>query len=213
MLKIYGHFFSAPSNKIRLTASALGIDFEYTQLDLTKGEHKSADFLKINPVGKVPAIDDEGFCLFESDAIIRYLARKVASPLYPEDNQVRSQIDQWINFSYNHILLNVGKILFNTAFAPSMGMQPNHDSIKEGNKFLGQYLPLVEKQLTENTYLLSSEISLADIALLASLEPVEFIKYDISVYPHIAKWRKELMAQDFYQKIHKHYAAELPPQA
>jgi len=120
--------------------------------------------------------------------------------------------DQWIDFAYTHILTNMGSILFNTAFAPMMGLEPNQASITAGNKYLNEYLPLVENQLSESTYLCGSEMNLADIAMLASMEPFEFIKFDINSYPHIVKWRNTLMAQGFYQKVHKHYASELPAQ-
>ena len=82
-MKIYGTYLSAPANKVRLTASALGLDVEYHNLDLTKGEHKSPEYLEVNPLGKVPAIDDDGFYLFESNAICRYMANKSDSDLYP----------------------------------------------------------------------------------------------------------------------------------
>jgi len=210
MLKIYGHFFSAPSNKVRLVASALNLEYEYKQLDLTKGEHKTEIYKEINPLGKVPAIEDDGFTLYESDAIIRYLANKQNSPLYPKEAQSRAKIDQWIDFSYNNVLLSVGKILFNTAFAPSMGVEPNLNSIKDGKKDLVKYLPFLEKQLQTTNYICGDSMTLADIAMIASLEPVEFIKYDIGDYKNIIKWRQHIMTQDFYQNIHKHYAAELP---
>ena len=209
MLKIYGTFFSAPSNKVRLAASALDLEYEYHELDLAKGEHKSSEFIKINPVGKVPAIDDEGFRLFESDAIIRYLARKTESQLYPQDNKARAQIDQWIEFAYNHILVNMGMVLFNRRFATSMGTTPNEQSIAAGEKYLNQYLPLIEKQFANTPYICGAEMSLADIALLASIEPFQFADIDIAAYPAIKNWIKGLMQQNFYQRVHTHYAAEI----
>ena len=208
-MKIYGHFLSAPSNKVRLTASAAGQVFEYVHVDLTKGEHKAETYLTKNPVGKVPVLDDEGFCLFESNAMCRYIADKNDSPLYPKNLQHRAIVDQWMDFGSHHILANMGKVLFNKFFAPSMGVEPDLQSLADGEKFLHQYLPIVEDQLSKTDMLTGSDMTLADIILIAALDPFEMIEFDLSAYPHIFKWRKNLMSQDFYKNVHSHYAEDM----
>ncbi len=209
-MKIYGTYLSAPANKVRLAASALGIEAEYINLDLTKGEHKSPDFLAINPLGKVPAINDSGFCLFESNTICRYMANKIGSALYPNEVQQRAIVDQWLDFSSHHILTNMGKILFNKFFAPMMGATPNADSIAEGSRFLNAQVPIIEDYLKQSKMLAGDEMTLADIAMLAAMEPFDLIKYDLTPYPAITAWRNNLMQQEFYQNVHTHYAAEIP---
>jgi len=209
-MKLYGHFLSAPCNKTLLAATACGQDFEYIQLDLINGEHKSADFLSINPVGKVPALKDGDFCLSESDAISRYIANKNESDFYPKDLQVRAVVDQWVDFSSKHILDNMAKVLFNRLFAPMMGVDPNEQSIADGQKYLNQYVPLVEQQLSNSTMLAGETMTLADTCMIAAMDPFEMIEFDLSPYPNVSKWRNNIMAQDFYQKVHKHYAADLP---
>ncbi len=209
-MKIYGTYLSAPANKVRLAASALDIDADYINLDLTKGEHKTPEYLAVNPLGKVPAIDDNGFYLFESNTICRYMANKVNSPLYPKDVQHRALVDQWMDFSSHHILTNMGKILFNKFFAPMMGLNPNPDSIVEGNRYLDAQIPVIEKCLSNSKMLAGEEMSIADIAMLAALEPFDLIQYDLSPYPAVSAWRNNLMQQAFYLKVHTHYAAEIP---
>lgn len=209
-MKIYGTYLSAPANKVRLTASALGIEHEYFNLDFTKGEHKAPEYLLVNPLGKVPAIDDNGFLLFESNAICRYMANKTDSPLYPKDPQHRAVVDQWIDFSSHHIATNMGKILFNTFFAPMMGVASNPESIADGKQFLDQQLPIIESQLKDNKMLAGDLLTIADVAMIAAMEPFEIIKLDLSPYPAIKAWRDNIMQQDFYKKVHSHYGSELP---
>ena len=72
MLTIYGSDLSGPCNKTRFVANYLGLNYEYRRINLREGEQKQAWFLKINPVGKVPAMEEDGFCLFESAAICKY---------------------------------------------------------------------------------------------------------------------------------------------
>src|SRR5476651_1090709 len=189
MLTIYGSDLSGPAIKVRLTASFLGLNYKWQALNLREGEHKKEWFLKINPVGKIPAIDDEGFHLFESNAICRYLCDKQSSALYPKDVKKRATIDQWIDYASFHIGANFMPIVYNRVFAPLRGMPVNEKAITDGLEFLKQYFPIIENQLTQHKYIASNAISLADIILLAFLEPVELAKIDLSAYPKLTSWR------------------------
>ncbi len=113
MLTIYGFDFSSPANKVRFAANAMGLKYEYKQVNLLAGEQKSPEFLKLNPIGRVPAIDDNGFKAFESAAIIKYLADKNNSPLYPKDLKKRTIVDQWIDFANIHVATALQRVTFN----------------------------------------------------------------------------------------------------
>jgi len=76
MLKLYGSSLSSPTNKVHYCCNYLGQAYELHEINLGVGEQKKPEYLKINPCGRVPAIDDDGFRLFESNAIIRYLSDK-----------------------------------------------------------------------------------------------------------------------------------------
>jgi len=202
MLTIYGFDFSSPSNKVRFAANAMGLQYQYKQVNLIAGEQKSPEFLKLNPIGRVPAIDDNGFKVFESAAIIKYLAQKNNSPLYPQDLQKRTVIDQWIDFANIHVSAALAKVTFNRVMYKMLGVEKDERSLNDGIKFLGQFLPLLEKQLKENKFLAGSEMTLADINLLAVLDPAELSSVDLSQYPGLYSWRKGLRAQPFYTKCH-----------
>ena len=209
MLTIYGSDLSGPAIKVRLTANLLGIEHKWHPVNLREGEHKQEWFLKLNPVGKIPAIDDNGFHLFESNAICRYLCDNNNSALYPKDVQKRATIDQWIDYASFHIGANFMPVVYNRVFAPIRGIPVNEKAITDGLEFLKQYFPLIEKQLTLHKYVVSQEISLADIVLFALLEPAEMAHIDLGVYPKIAAWRTELKKQPFYAKSYKEYGEML----
>lgn len=209
MLKIYGSELSSPANKVRFVANYTGIPYEYRRVNLREGEHKQEWFLNINPIGKIPAIDDGGFCMFESGAICKYLCDKVGSSLYPKDLQQRAVVDQWLDFSTLHIMINMSKVTFNRLFAPRMGVAPSQESINDGLKFLDQQLPMLDKQLGRHPYLAGNQITLADMTLLAALDPAELSGVDLSKYPSLSAWRKKLQTQDFYTKCHKEYGEAL----
>lgn len=205
MLHLYGSALSSPTNKVRYVANYLNIPFEFHSMNLASGEHRTPEFLKINPYGKIPAINDNGFCLAESNAIIRYLADKQSSSLYPQNLEERAIVDQWIDFSSQHILVNFSKIMFNTYFYKLAGKTPDERSLQEGRQFLDQYLPLVEKQLSSHPFIAGNAITLADLVLIASLDVSELSQVNLSTYPHITAWRKKLMAEAFYKNCHESY--------
>jgi len=202
MLTIYGFDFSSPCNKVRFAANAMGLNYEYKQVNLLAGEQKSPEFLKLNPIGRVPAIDDNGFKAFESAAIIKYLADKNNSPLYPKDLQKRTIVDQWIDFANIHVAAALARVTFNRVMYKMLNVEKDERSLNDGIKFLGQFLPILEKQLKENKYLAGDTMTLADINLLADLDPIELSSVDLSAYPSLVSWRKNLKTQSFYTKCH-----------
>ncbi|HFD12247.1 MAG TPA: glutathione S-transferase family protein [Crenotrichaceae bacterium] len=205
MLTLYGLDFSPWANRVRFTANYIGLDYNYVRVDLIGGEGQSEEYKRIHPVGKVPAIDDDGFVLFESGAICRYLANKTTSPLYPADIKERAIVDQWTDYCVTHIAMAMQKVLFNRVVYKFMDKEQDKRSLQEGQEFLGRFLPLVDTQLSSMAYLASNEISLADMILLAWLDPTEICEFDLSDYQHISRWRGLLKQQAFYTKCYQNY--------
>ena len=209
MLTVYAMELSAPSNKVRFVVNALGLEHEYKSINIMAGEQKSEWYLKINPAGRVPAIKDGDFTLFESNAIIKYLAEKNDSAYYPKDIQQRAKIEQWIDFSSLHVGAAMTRVLFNRVLAPIIGAEIDENSLKTGISFLKNFLPIVDSQLGKDKFLAGHEISLADFVLLAVLDPAEVCQIDLTPYKNITKWRQDLQTKDFYTKCHKSYSDAL----
>lgn len=130
MLIIYGHFFSTPTNKVRMTANALNLDYEYHWINLPEGQQRSEEYLKINPLGKVPCIDENGFILTESNAIVRYLCKKNHSTLYPEGLKKQALIDQWMDRCSLHIYQGIMKVVYNRLLKPMRDIKGDENEIK-----------------------------------------------------------------------------------
>ena len=209
MLTIYALDLSAPALKVMYVANALGLQYEKKGVNLMEGEGQKPEYLAIHPAGKVPAMVDGDFKLFEINAIIRYFARKKNSDLYPNDIKQQAIIDQWIDFVSIHIQNGVSRVLWNKVFAPKLGKEVDQNSMKCGYEFLEKYLPVVNQQLGRTKYLAGDKLSLADFVLLAYTDPLETIEVDIKKYPKLAKWREGLVTKDFYQKVHKFYGESL----
>lgn len=204
MLKIYGNPLSVFVNKVNFLVTYLGLDHEFIELDLMKGELKSAEFLAINPIGKMPAIVDGDFNLAESLAIMRYLADKNNSDLYPKALKERAVVDQWLDFTTVHIGTPLLKIAVNKVFYKIFNMEPDLRSLKENEELLLRFLPLLEKQLQKShKYVCGEKLSLADFSLLASLGLTDVTDYSLNDYPTISSWLKDLRSMEFYKAYGK----------
>jgi glutathione S-transferase len=206
MLHIYGTPLSSPTNKVRYVANYLGIPNEFHSVNLSAGEQRKPEYLKINPLGRVPAIDDNGFKLAESNAIVRYLANKQQSPLYPSDLQQRAIVDQWIDYASQHVMMSLSRIMYNTYFYKFTGVEKDERSLQDGRKFIAEYLPQVEKQLSKHAFITGDKITLADLVMLAALDVVETCQVDLSPFSYITAWRNNLMKEAFYKNCHESYA-------
>lgn len=210
MLKIYGADLSTPANKVRMVANFLNLDYEYIQIKIREGEHKRKEFLKINPIGKIPAMDDDGFMLFESGAICRYLIEKSGeSSLFPRDIKQRAVVDAYNEFAVLHIQAAMNRIMFNTVFYKLAKIEKDEKSLEDGINFMNRFLPAVENRLGESIYFPLEDVSLADITLLNALDPAEIAGVDLSAYSKIIKWRQELKKTTWYQQCHVEYGLPL----
>ena len=101
-MKLYGFSASPRTWKVRAVAAHLGIPLEYQQLDAFKGENRTPQYLALNPAGRTPTLVDGDFVLWESDAILQYLASKTPNTLWPDDPRTRADIMRWQNWQSAH---------------------------------------------------------------------------------------------------------------
>lgn len=201
-MKIYGNKFSPNGNKVLFAANAMNIAYEYQEINLAAGEQRQDWFLKINPIGRIPALVDGDFTIIESNSIMRYMAEKTASPLYPNDIKKRNIVNQWLDFISIHVGAGaMTKIFFNVVVYKLVNAEKDERSLKEGRQFLQKYLQILDKQLTNGKYICGNDMSLADLNLLAILDSAEIVEVDLSAFPKVAEWRKRLQSQEFYRKV------------
>ncbi|MDH3974924.1 MAG: glutathione S-transferase family protein [Deltaproteobacteria bacterium] len=198
-MKLHGLDVSSPTNKVRYLANALGVDYEFNLVMPLSEQTQNEDYQKLHPAGKVPVLEDGDTTLFESAAIIKYLARKYKSSYYPEDIEIQAKIDQWIDFVSVHVRSAMVRVFWNTVGIKFMGEEVDEKSLQAGREFLDRFLPILDKQLGKNKYLAGNELTLADFNLLAELDAAEPAGVDITQYPNLNTWRENLRKEDFYQ--------------
>lgn len=204
MLILYGNRMSAPCNKVRYVCELLELPYEWHEMGFESGGLQTAEYLELHPAGKVPAMQDEDFCLFESEAICKYLCEKEESPLFPRELHSRAKIEQWINFANLHVGYAMNKVAFNRVIAPKLGMKVDESSLKQGLQWLNRYLPIVDAQISTYGYLGGPSLSLADITLLSIVGLAAPAKVSLSSYVGLEPWLKKLQDQPFYLQSHQH---------
>src|SRR3989338_284623 len=181
MLTLYGNKASNNTARVKYVLELLHEPYTYKEIDLHK-EAKEEHYLNMHPLGKVPVIEDNGFILFESNAINRYLCNKTGGALYPKELKARALVDQWNDFITIHAGSAVGKITWNRVIAPLLKQPANEDEIQKGLKEIERCFPVLDEKLKKAPYLVGSNLTLADINLLACLYYAEAAKINLKKY-------------------------------
>jgi len=206
MIKLYGVELSPNVSKVRYCLHYLGLEYDWSQTNPLQGENQTEEYLSISPSGKIPGIEIDGLKIFESNAINKYLAAKQNSSIYPQDLEKRVVVDAWMDFCAIHVFHAMGGVIFNRVFAPMFGAEVDENSLQTGLEFLDKYLPILDKQLGKNIYIAGDEFMVADINLLAILDPFELMQVSLDPYKNITKWRNQLMSENWYQKCYNSYS-------
>ncbi|CAH1126818.1 unnamed protein product [Ceutorhynchus assimilis] len=174
---------SAPCRSVLLTAKALGLELNLKRTNLMAGEHMTPEFLAINPQHTIPTIDDNGFRLWESRAIITYLvnAHGKDDSLYPKDPKKRAIVDQRLYFDIGTLYQRFADYYYPLYFAGVPLDPAKLEKINEALKFLDTFL---EGQ----TYAAGDSLTVADLALVASISTFDVVGYDLAPYKNVTRW-------------------------
>lgn len=192
-------FYTFNLTKVLLTAQALKSPYQLHLFDITKGEHKSAEHKQRHPLGKVPVVEIEGVNYFESNAICRLLAERSNNQLYGNTPELRAVVNQWIEFSTQHIGRWLTVVFFEQNVKPVLfGGETNLSAIDEAETYLAEQLPVIESQLTKHKYLASDDFTIADIIAFSLFSTTDISGVQLSKYPQITQWIKTIKAKDCY---------------
>ncbi len=170
-MKLYGHPGSTCTRKILTILAERNAPFELVQVELGKGEHKQAEHLARQPFGQIPAIEDDGFWLYESRAIIRYLDEKLdGTRLTPSTLKDRALMEQWISVETSNFTPHAMGIIYEKFFAPMRGAQPDLARVDRALPPLTHALEVMDKQLGKTEYIAGQTFTLADVSFMPYVE-------------------------------------------
>ncbi len=177
-------------HKISIALEEMGLEYKVNPIDLMSNEQKQAEFLAINPNGRIPAIidrDNNDFTVFESGAILLYLAEKTKM-LLPEDVNSRSQVMQWLMFQNSGVGPMMGQANVFYRYFPEKIPAAIERYQNEGRRLF----EVMNTQLSHHQYLAGDEYSIADISTWPWVRIHEWSGIDITKLPHLQRWLDEL---------------------
>ena len=198
MLKLYEYASSGNCYKIRLLLNQLGIPYQRIPIDILKGESRTAEFLAMNPVGKIPVLEIKpGQYLSESNAIIYYLAD--GTDFLPVDRWERAQVMQWLFFEQYSHEPNIATVRFWISIAKIASQK--REAIAQKQELGYAALQTMEQHLKEHKYFVGDRYSIADIALYAYTHIAAEGDFNLSQFPAILTWCDRINSQPNYLKI------------
>jgi GST-like protein len=192
MLKFY--FNGAPNpNKVALFLEEAGLAFEAIPVDTRKGEQFKPEFLKVNPNGKVPAIDDEGTFVFDSNAILLYLAERTGKFLPPNSSANRAQTLSWLMFIATGLGPYSGQAVHFKHFAPKELDYANNRYQFEAHR----HYKILDDHLAKHRYMVGDAYSIVDMAFWgwARMAPYVLGEEGYAKYPNVKRLVDEITAR------------------
>lgn len=200
-MHLYFHPRSANSRRVLMTAAQLGITLDRARVDMESGEHRSPAYLRLNPNGKVPLLDDDGFLLWESHAIMAYLAERTpGQALYPAAPRARADVNRWMFWCAYHFTPAVGRISRERVSKHLLGGgAPDQAAIAEGEASLRAAAAVLDTHLAGREWIAGEGISLADLAIAAPLMHTETAALPVLDFLHLQAWFAGVQALDAWQ--------------
>jgi glutathione S-transferase len=170
-MKLYGHPWSINTRKTLMTLAEKEHEVELELVMIPKGEQKSREHLARHPFGKVPVLDDEGFVLYETRAINRYLDKKLSgTALEPRDIRDAARLDQWINVADSYFIPYAHPLIVETLFRRHLGGEQDVAAIEAGRQGMQRVLDTADRWLASSPHLAGTSFSLADIHWMPYVE-------------------------------------------
>jgi glutathione S-transferase len=195
-MKLYGFPGSPNTWKVRAVAAHLGLALEDVVVDLGKGGQRAPNYLALNPTGRTPTLVDGDFVLWESTAIMQYLASQAPNTLWPDDVRVRADIMRWQSWQLQHwgaeacdplLLERVVKAFFNLG-------PPEPVVVVKATEAFHRDGSVLERHLSGRPYLVGTGLTLADFSVVSALVYAKEGEFPLESYPRLKEWSARVLA-------------------
>ena len=189
-MKLYVNPMSPNSRKALLAAHDLGIPVEAQVVDLVKGETKTPAYLKMNPNGMVPTLDDDGFVLWESNAIMQYMAStKPGNALLPDEPKARADVLRWQSWELAHWDPACGTLIWENMLKQAFGAgAADPVAVKAGEEKFHRFARILDARLAGREWVVGAAPTLADYSLASYLMYAQPAKMPLDSYSDIKRW-------------------------
>lgn len=187
-MKIHHHPLSGHAHRVVLFASLLGLEHELVEVDLQAGAHKKPEFLAISPFGQVPALEDDGVAIADSNAILVYLAKKAGrSDWLPEDALGAARVQRWLSVAAGELAYGPAAARLITVFGAGFNAD---EVISRAHALLGK----LEQHLADRDWLAADHPTIADVAIYSYIARAPEGNVDLSAYPAVNRLLRRIEA-------------------
>jgi len=186
MIKLYRHTLSGHAHRAELFLSLLGLDYTLVDVDLMNGEQKTDAFLKLNPFGQVPVLDDNGTVIYDSNAILVYLASKYDDGNWlPREPEAAAKVQQWLSLAAGPIASGPARARLITVFGAAYNVE---ETINNSNALLNT----INSRLINRAFFLGDAPTVADVAAYSYIAHAPEGNVSLQPYPNIRAWLKRV---------------------
>ncbi len=187
-MKIHHHPLSGHAHRVVLFASLLGLEHELVEVDLQAGAHKKPEFLAISPFGQVPALEDDGVAIADSNAILVYLAKKAGrSDWLPEDALGAARVQRWLSVAAGELAYGPAAARLITVFGAGFNAD---EVISRAHALLGK----LEQHLADRDWLAADHPTIADVAIYSYIARAPEGNVELSAYPAVNRLLRRIEA-------------------
>jgi len=198
-MELYTFPLSPNGKRVRIAGAEIGIPLDLKNLDFLGGENRAPGYLALNPTGKAPTLTDGDFALWESSAVMCYLAEAKATPLWPDDARARADTLRWMFFCACHVDPYFTTLVVER-FQKARRQEPADEAqVDAACRQLARFLGVLDRQLAGRDYV-TGAFGLGDIALGCTIELSPMLQYDLAPYPNIGAWLKRLQSRPHWFK-------------
>ena len=200
-MRLYYHPMSTCSRRVLMAAHYLKIELDYMVVDLLKGEHNSPAFLKLNPNHQVPVLDHDGFVLWESYAIMQYLADMTPNQsIYPIDTRGRADVNRWLFWCGQAFMPGVSLLNWENSIKSLAGVgSADPVEVARGERLVIEAAGVLDRHLNDREWICDSGLSLADLAIAAPLADQHRARLPVTDLTNLQRWLKQVQALDCWK--------------
>jgi glutathione S-transferase len=199
MLKIYGVKTSSNVQKVLWCCGELGIAFQREEIGGAFGNNRSQDYLALNPNGLVPTIDEDGFILWESNVIVRYLSAKYGmGTLCPTDLRQRADTERWMDWQQTALLPHMG-VLFRAMLRQPPDKLPE-EQVRIAVQKAGDNWRILNARLSDRAFVGGAALTMGDIALGNAVHRWFKLPIERPDLPQLKRWYERLCERPSYRE-------------
>ncbi|CAH0589993.1 unnamed protein product [Chrysodeixis includens] len=196
-IKLYSHPTSPAGRAVFMLTEILNLKYELVEVNVMAGDNRKPEYLEKNPNHTIPMIEDDGFILIDSHAILTYLVKKYGAKqaqLYPKDLQSRSIVHQRLFFDASAVTDILISLFIEIAIKKAPG--PNEEQLEK----LNDVYNILDKYLSKTKYVAGDHLTIADISYLSNISTLANMSPIDAKYKKLTAWFNSLQNEEWYKK-------------